>query len=105
MKNVRKIQKNEVLKLIRILTSKGATLLPWKEKDYAKTKEINSTNMQKIQHLSYTEVRKIYIDNGFFWTGQSKVYLYLYLGLPKNYSAFRGTVERDLKEADIIWYK
>ena len=97
--------KNEVLKLIQILTSKEATLLPWKEKDYAKSKEINPTNIGKIQHLTYAELRKIYIDNGFFWTGQSKVYLYLYLGFSKKYSAFRGTVERDLKEADIIWYK
>lgn len=93
-----------VEELVKILVSKGAELLPWKEAEYDKNHVVNKGTIDQFQSLPYQTKRKRYIDSGYFKTDTRKVYLYLYLGLPREYVKFRPKVESLLKDIGIVWY-
>jgi hypothetical protein len=94
-----------VNKLAKILVKTGAQILPWKEAKFEKNLVVNKETEQKFIDLPYPEKRKLYVDSGYVKASSTKVYLYLYLGIPKSYASYRDRVERALKEVDIVWFK
>ena len=53
-----------VEELVKILVSKGAELLPWKEAEYDKNHVVNKGTIEQFQSLPYQTKRKRYIDSG-----------------------------------------
>jgi hypothetical protein len=94
-----------VQELVKIMVRAGAQLLPWKEEDYAMQEVVSKTNLDQFLNKTYEKKRKLYINSGWFKTNTRKVYVYMYWGLPRRYEKFRTTVESQLKEKDIVWYK
>jgi hypothetical protein len=90
--------------LFTVLVNAGAEILPWKEEKYDKKKVVTKATLNQVLVMPYKEKKGLYIDSAIFYPQFRKVYPYLYLGLPRRYSKFRGKVEQTLKEIDAVWY-
>jgi hypothetical protein len=90
--------------LFTVLVKAGAEILQWKEEKYDKKKVVTKATLNQVLEMPYKDKKALYIDSAFFYPNYRKVYPYLYLGLPRRYSKFRGKVEQTLKEIDAVWY-